>query len=82
MRSLLIAGTACAVLVASSVSADAQESLWTGIAIGAGTGAIVAGPPGAVVGGVIGGWVGGPRFSRRYRECWYDNSGYRQCRWR
>jgi hypothetical protein len=83
MRKLLMIGTACAVLAASSATAPAEEQLWTGVAIGAGTGAIVAGPPGAVVGGVIGGMVGGPRlFGRRYRECWYDRAGYRHCRWR
>jgi osmotically inducible lipoprotein OsmB len=76
MRTLLMIGAACAVLAASS--AAAEEQLWTGVAICAGTSAIVAGPPGALVGGVIGGVVGGPRlFGRRYRECWYDRAGYR-----
>ena len=83
MRQVLMIGAVCAAVAATSATAHAQERLWTGVAIGAGTGAIVAGPPGAVVGGVIGGIVGGPRLSgRRYKECWYDRGGYRHCRWR
>ena len=62
MRKLLMIGAACAVLAANSATAAAEERLWTGVAIGAGAGAIVAGPPGALVGGVIGGVVGGPRL--------------------
>ena len=82
MRKLLVIGAVCAAFLANSAAANAGERLWTGVAIGAGTGALVAGPPGAVVGGVIGGVVGGPRLSRSYKECWYDRVGYRHCRWR
>ena len=82
MRKFLIIGAACAAIAATSAAANAQERLWTGVAIGAGTGALVAGPPGALVGGVIGGVVGGPRVSRRHKECWYDRGGSRHCRWR
>jgi len=78
MRKLLVIGATCIALAATAAAANAQERLWTGVAIGAGTGAVVAGPPGAVIGGV----VGGPRLSRRYKECWYDRGGYRHCRWR
>lgn len=78
MRKILIAGAAAAVMMAPG-GAGAQERLLTGVAIGAGTGALVAGPPGALVGGVIGGVVGGPRLSRRYKECWYDRAGTRHC---
>lgn len=82
MRRFLLIGAVCIASAATSAAANAQERLWTGVAIGAGTGAIVAGPPGAVVGGVIGGVVGGPRVTRRYKQCWYDRGGYRHCRWR
>ncbi len=81
MRKLLFAG-AFSALLAVSAPAYAQQRTLTGAAIGAGAGAIVAGPVGAVAGGAIGAWVGGPRFSRRYKECWYDRDGTRHCRWR
>ena len=80
MRKFMIAGAAVMAAAAMSPAAQAQERLWTGVAIGAGTGALVAGPPGALVGGVIGGVVGGPRLSRRHKECWYDRRGDRHCR--
>jgi len=78
MRIALIVGVAVLAIAATSTAANAyiSERMWTGVAIGAGTGAVVAGPPGAVVGGVI----GGPRLSRRYKECWYDRAGMRHCR--
>ena len=62
-----------------------------GVGIGAGTGAVIAGPPGAVVGGVIGAVVGGPNIIRRgrydrnhrgNRHCWSDRRGDRHCSWR
>jgi len=53
-----------------------------GVAIGAGSGAVIAGPPGAVVGGVIGGVVGGPNLvGHRHRHCWTNHDGYRHCNW-
>ncbi len=82
MRKRLFAGAVCAALAAATAVADARERTLTGAAIGAGAGAIVAGPFGAVAGGTVGAWVGGPRITRRYRECWYDHAGNRQCRWR
>jgi hypothetical protein len=82
MRRFLVAGIISAALIAISTEALAGERTLTGAAIGAGAGAIVAGPIGAVAGGAVGAWVGGPRFTRRYRECWYDRGGYRHCRWR
>jgi hypothetical protein len=49
---------------------------------GAGTGLIVAGPPGAVVGGVIGAVWGkpfwGPSIGRGH--CWTDSDFHRHCR--
>lgn len=52
----------------------------TGVAIGAGPGALIAGPPGAIIGGVAGAVIGGPRLTRggKYR----DRRGRRHCRWR
>ena len=82
MRKFLMMGAVSATLVAAGAPAQAQQRTLTGAAIGAGAGAIVAGPVGAVAGGAIGAWVGGPRFSRKYRECWYDRGGHRSCRWR
>jgi osmotically inducible lipoprotein OsmB len=81
MRSMLKAGMLVLTLAAMPVAA--QAGTLEGVAIGAGSGAIVAGPPGAVVGGVIGAVVGGPNIvHRRYRNCWTNRSGYRQCSWR
>jgi len=83
MRKLLAAGVICAALFASTASFAAEgERMLTGAGIGAGTGAIIAGPPGALVGVIVGSWVGGPRITgRSYRTCWYDHDG-RHCRWR
>jgi hypothetical protein len=82
MRRIFIAGAAALALLSAPAAAGAQERILTGVAIGAGTGALLAGPPGAVVGGVIGGVVGGPRLSaRRHKECWYDRAGMRHCRY-
>jgi len=84
MRKFLIAGavfSACAAI--STPAFAASERTLTGVAIGAGTGALVAGPIGAVAGGVVGGIVGGPRVSSGgYKECWRDRWGERHCRWR
>jgi osmotically inducible lipoprotein OsmB len=56
-----------------------------GAGIGAGTGAVIAGPPGAVIGAI----VGGPNIIRRERRrgrderrCWRDDNGHRHCSWR
>jgi hypothetical protein len=70
------------VLMLAAAPITAQAGTLEGVAIGAGTGAVVAGPPGAVVGGVIGGVVGGPNIIHRHRHCWMDDSGYRHCGWR
>jgi hypothetical protein len=53
MRSVLKAGLAALALIAMSFAA--QAGTWEGVAIGAGSGMVIAGPPGAVVGGVVGG---------------------------
>jgi osmotically inducible lipoprotein OsmB len=81
MRKLLLIGVICASIFAST-SASADERKLSGAAIGAGAGAIVAGPAGAVAGVIVGAWLGGPRITgRSYRACWYDHDG-RHCRWR
>jgi len=83
MRSMLKAAMLVLTL-AAAVPVVAQAGTLEGVAIGAGTGAIVAGPPGAVVGGVIGGVVGGPNIVRHsgHRHCWINDNGYRRCSWR
>jgi hypothetical protein len=70
------------VLTFAAIPIIAQAGTLEGVAIGAGTGAVIAGPPGAVVGGVIGGVVGGPNLVHRHRHCWISASGYRRCAWR
>ena len=82
MRSMLKTGLL--VLTLAALPVVAQAGTLEGVAIGAGTGAVVAGPPGAVVGGVIGGVVGGPNIVRhsRHRHCWINRYGNRRCAWR
>ena len=75
---------ACAVMTPAAAQ---TSSTLAGAAIGAGTGAIVLGPPGAVVGGVIGAVVGAPPKPQRVyvrqvrHRCYFDAEGYRRCRW-
>jgi hypothetical protein len=77
MRKLFLA-TALLATVAAASSARADM---VGAAAGAGTGLLIAGPPGAVVGGVVGAVWGkpfwGPSISRDH--CWTDNSFHRHC---
>lgn len=81
MRKLLIIGVALMAFAATPAHATSDRTL-TGVAIGAGTGALVAGPIGAVAGGVIGGMIGGPRISRSGgKRCWYDRAGHRHCKY-
>ena len=76
---VLAAATILAVAAGAAPSARADMG---GAAAGAGTGLLVAGPPGAVVGGVIGGVFGrpfwGPPIGRG--ACWIDNNFRRHCR--
>jgi hypothetical protein len=83
MHSFLKAGL-LALTLAAAMPTVAQAGTLEGVAIGAGSGALIAGPPGAVVGGVIGGVVGGPNLVRhsRHRHCWTNRNGYRRCGWR
>ena len=79
MRRILLATTVLAALAAAPLSARADM---VGAAAGAGTGLLVAGPPGAVVGGVVGAVWGrpfwGPSFTRE--DCWIDDHFHRHCK--
>jgi hypothetical protein len=78
MRKILLGATILAALAAAPLSARADM---IGAAAGAGTGLLVAGPPGAVVGGVVGAVWGkpfwGPSISKGH--CWTDNNFHRHC---
>ena len=78
MRKLLVVTA----IFASAMAASSARADMIGAAAGAGTGLLVAGPPGAVVGGVVGAVWGkpfwGPSISRG--ECWTDNNFHRHCK--
>jgi hypothetical protein len=76
----------CKSLVATAILAgplgvSAAQSDTVGAVAGAGTGLLVAGPPGAVVGGVVGAVWGkpfwGPSISKGH--CWTDSNFHRHC---
>ena len=75
-KSLLVAAIFAGVVGVSPVQADT-----VGAVAGAGTGLLVAGPPGAVVGGVVGAVWGkpfwGPSISKSH--CWTDSDFRRHC---
>src|ERR1700746_464645 len=77
MRKLLVA----AAIFAGALGISAAEADTVGAVAGAGTGLLVAGPPGAVVGGVVGAVWGkpfwGPSISRGH--CWTDSDFRRHC---
>ena len=75
---LIVAPLVLATMTPNSSRADA-----VGAAFGAGTGLVVAGPPGAVVGGVIGAVWGSPFWGppMNPHACWIDNSFRRHCRY-
>jgi hypothetical protein len=78
MRKLLIATA----LLASVAAASSARADMVGAVAGAGTGLLVAGPPGAVVGGVVGAVWGKPFWGPSVGpgHCWTDNSFHRHCR--
>jgi osmotically inducible lipoprotein OsmB len=82
MRSMLKTGMLVLTLAVMPIAA--QAGTLEGVAIGAGSGAIVAGPVGAVVGGVAGAVIGGPNIVThpRNRHCWINRYGDRQCSYR
>lgn len=75
-KSALLACASVALMAAAPASSRADA---VGAAFGAGTGLIVAGPPGAIVGAVWGHSFWGPPNSPH--SCWIDNSFYRHCRY-
>ena len=79
MRNLILATSVVAAVTTASSFARADL---VGAAAGAGTGLVVAGPPGAVAGGVIGGVFGRPFWGPpvSYGACWIDNHFHRHCR--
>ena len=58
MRRILLAAAPILLMVVAPTSSQADS---VGAAFGAGTGLVVAGPPGAVIGGIVG-WVWGHPF--------------------
>ena len=78
MSTALKVGTLAAALSAVPLMVEAGRV--EGAGIGAGAGALIAGPPGAVLGGVVGYYVGGPNIMTRVRyTCWRDDRGRRRC---
>ena len=77
MHTALKVGTIVAALSAAPLVAEAGKV--EGIGIGAGAGALIAGPVGALVGGVVGYKVGGPDIITGRRTCWRDDRGRRHC---
>jgi len=76
-KSLLAAAIFTGAIGVSTAQADT-----VGAVAGAGTGLLVAGPPGAVVGGVVGAVWGkpfwGPSVSKDH--CWTDSDFHRHCK--
>ena len=90
MRNFLIGAAALAFVAAVPVAAHAQASTGAGVAVGAGTGFLIAGPPGAIVGAFIGGGVGAAAEPRVYvapapleyrpaTTCWIDRFDRQVC---
>ena len=78
MRELVVATA----IFAGAVAVSSARADMVGAVAGAGTGLLVAGPPGAVVGGVVGAVWGkpfwGPSISKG--ECWTDSDFQRHCK--
>jgi osmotically inducible lipoprotein OsmB len=81
MRNLIYAIMLAACLALLPYAVSASEKHMTGAAIGAGIGAILAGPPGAILGGAVGAYVKGPRITK-HRYCWTGKNGRDYCEWR
>src|SRR5215472_6489887 len=77
MRKLLLG----AAIFAGAIGISTAQADTVGAVAGAGTGLLVAGPPGAVVGGVVGAVWGkpfwGPSISKSH--CWTDSDFHRHC---
>ncbi len=80
MRRTLLAA-ASILMVALAPSGSRADTV--GAAFGAGTGLVVAGPPGAVVGGIIGAVWGAPFWGppNSPNSCWIDGYFHRHCRY-
>jgi hypothetical protein len=80
MRRILFA-TAAILLMSFAPTISRADTV--GAVFGAGTGLVVAGPPGAVVGGVIGAIFGRPFWGppNSPRACWIDYYFQRHCRY-
>ena len=76
----LFAATFIALMTAAPSNSRADS---VGAVFGAGTGLLVAGPPGAIIGGVVGAVWGHPFWGppNSPQACWIDNSFYRHCRY-
>ena len=85
MKTFTIAIAAATALVGVVVSANAEEhhinGTLSGAAIGAGAGAVVAGPPGLVVGAVVGAVVGGPKIVYYHGHRSYTDERQRRYYW-
>jgi hypothetical protein len=79
-KPVLVASVSVALLAIAPASSRADS---VGAAFGAGTGLLVAGPPGAIVGGLVGAVWGHPFWGppNSPQSCWIDNSLYRHCRY-
>jgi hypothetical protein len=81
MRKLFMTTMLVTAALAGAAASSARADM-VGAVAGAGTGLIVAGPPGAVIGGVVGAVWGkpfwGPSISRGH--CWIDSDLHRHCR--
>src|SRR5262252_5625753 len=79
-KTLFAAATFIALMTAAPSNSRADS---VGAAFGAGTGLLVAGPPGAIIGGVVGAVWGHPFWgpSNSPQARWIDNSFYRHCRY-
>jgi hypothetical protein len=79
MRKVLMTAAIFAGSIGISVAAARADTV--GAVAGAGTGLLIAGPPGAVVGGVVGAVWGkpfwGPSISKSH--CWTDSDFHRHC---
>jgi len=71
-----------AILLMSVIAPTNSRADAVGAAFGAGTGLVVAGPPGAIVGGVIGAIWGRPFWgpANSPEACWIDYDFHRHCR--
>jgi hypothetical protein len=70
-----------AAIFAGTLAVWPAQADTVGAVAGAGTGLLIAGPPGAVVGGVVGAVWGkpfwGPSISKSH--CWTDSDFHRHC---